>query len=90
MLDYGLEEKNNNHNYKIRDSFIKYEVNSEDCELEIGEMIEPDTLIGYHYLTYQPVIASRHSYVATSYFNPMHNSQMILVLSLERLFPGGN
>jgi hypothetical protein len=59
----------------------KYEVDSKRCNLEIGDLVTPETIIGLHHGTGQPVRADLNGQVATIYFNPMHDSLMILAVS---------
>ena len=61
--------------------YQKYEVDSRGFELGIGAPVAPETLIGHHHETGRPVKAGLHGRVATVYFNPMHDSLMVLAVS---------
>jgi hypothetical protein len=64
--------------------YQKYEVDSKRCDLEISDPVTPETIIGWHYASGQPVRAGLFGHIATIYFNPMHDSLLILAVS------GGN
>jgi hypothetical protein len=49
----------------------------------VGEFVAPDTMIGWHHETGQRVTAGLCGEVATMYFNPMHDSLLIMVVSLK-------
>jgi hypothetical protein len=57
--------------------YRRYEVDSRRFNLEITDPVTPETLIGWHHKTGQPVMAGIYGQIATIYFNPMHNSLMI-------------
>jgi hypothetical protein len=61
--------------------YRKYEIDSKRCNLEICDPVTPETIIGWHYANGQPVRAGLFGYIATIYFNPMHDSFMILAVS---------
>jgi hypothetical protein len=61
--------------------YAKYEVDSGRFRLGIGQVVAPETVIGLHHETGRPVKAELHGRVATVYYNPMHNSLMILAVS---------
>ncbi len=61
-------------------SYRKYEVDFRWCSLEISAPVTPGTVIGYSYDSGQPVRAGLYGQVATMYFNPMHDSLMIMVM----------
>ena len=61
--------------------YKKYEVDYKRCNLEIGDMVWPETIVGLHPQTGQPVRAALNGQVATIYFNPMHDSLMIMAIS---------
>ncbi len=62
-------------------NYKKYEVDIRRCQLNVGESLTPETIIGRHHETGQPVAAGLYGRVATIYFNPMHDSFMIMVVS---------
>lgn len=64
-----------------RAGYKKYEVDIRRSHLKVGAPITPETVIGWHHKTSQPVLAGLHGKIATSYFNPMHNSLMIMAVS---------
>jgi hypothetical protein len=59
--------------------YSKYEVDSRRCTLEVCDSVTPETLMGWHYASGQPVVAGIYGQVATIYYNPMHDSLMITV-----------
>ena len=60
--------------------YRKYEVDIRRCQVDVGSSVTPETTIGWHYDTGQPVRAGLHGQVATIYFNPMHDSFMIMII----------
>ncbi len=62
--------------------YEKYEVDSRGCGLGVGDMVVPETVVGVHHKTGQPVKAGFYGRVATMYFNPMNDSVLILAVSL--------
>ncbi len=62
-------------------TYRKYEVDSAKCNVKIGESVSPETIIGRHYASGQPVRAGISGQIATIYFNPMHDSLLILAVS---------
>ncbi len=59
----------------------KYELDSRRCRLEIGDLVGPDTIIGIDHATGELVRAGLRGHVASVYFNPMHDSLMVLAIS---------
>jgi hypothetical protein len=66
--------------FKPPNMYRKFEVDYDSCSLEINEPVTPQTVIGRHYQTGQEMRASANGKVATIYFNPMHNSLMIMIV----------
>jgi hypothetical protein len=67
-------------NFEQSPGYRKYEVDVARCYLATGDRVVPDTVIGFHHSTSQPVTAGLSGLVATMYFNPMHDSLMIMVV----------
>jgi hypothetical protein len=63
------------------EGFKKYEVNIRQCYLKLGESVTPETVIGAHHKNGQLVRAGLHGRVATMYFNPMHNSYLVMIIN---------
>jgi hypothetical protein len=61
-------------------SYRKYEVDSKSCKVELGESVSPETVIGRHFASGQPVQAGIFGQIAAIYFNPMHDSLLILAV----------
>lgn len=61
--------------------YKKYEITSRKCKLEIGDLVTQETVIGSHHATDLPIRAEFNGQVATIYFNPMHDSLMVLIVS---------
>ncbi len=61
----------------------KYEVNSSACRIELGELVSPDTIIGLDHATGRPVRAGLRGHVASLYFNPAHDSFMVLAVCTD-------
>jgi hypothetical protein len=61
--------------------YRKYEIDSKRCNLGICDLVNPETIIGWHYASGQPVRAGLFGHIATIYFNPMHDSFMVLAVS---------
>lgn len=66
---------------RLNTEYTKYEVDSRRCDLGVGDTVTPETVIGWHYRDGQPVKTGYHGRVATVFFNPMHDSLMILITS---------
>jgi hypothetical protein len=64
-----------------RDEYRKYEVDATECSIEMGDRVTPETVIGLHHHTRQPVLAVLDGHVASVYFNPMHQSLMVMAVS---------
>jgi hypothetical protein len=65
----------------VNTQYKKYEINSRRCRLEIGDPVTPETVIGLHHATDLPIRAGLNGQVAAIYFNPMHDSFMVLAVS---------
>jgi len=61
--------------------YRKYEVDSRFSHLEIYDIVTPETIIGWHYKSGQPVRAGIHGHIASVYFNLMNSSLMVLAVS---------
>jgi hypothetical protein len=59
--------------------YIKYEVDARRCHLKVTDAVTPETVVGWHYQSGEPVHAGFHGHVATIYFNPMHDSMMVMI-----------
>lgn len=62
--------------------YRKYEVDFETCTIEENDMVTPETLVGYRHQDGKPVRAGLYGYIASIFFNPMHNSLMVLALAI--------
>jgi hypothetical protein len=65
----------------IKDEYKKYELAPGKCKLKIGKSVTPGTVIGRHHVTNLPVRSELHGQVATIFFNPMHDSYIVLIVS---------
>jgi hypothetical protein len=63
--------------------YRKYEIDIIRCPLTVGESVTPETIVGAHHESGHPVRAGLHGRVATMYFNPMHDSFMIMIIDHE-------
>ncbi len=63
-----------------RMQYEKYEVDSQKCRLDIGDLLVPETVVGLDRNTGLPVKAGLYGRVATMYFNPMNDSVMVLAV----------
>jgi hypothetical protein len=79
--EQGITAKVNPGSQTLGTGYRKYEVDLRGCNLNIGEPIAPETVIGCHHRTGEPVTAGLHGRVATIYFNPAHDSLMIMAVS---------
>jgi hypothetical protein len=70
--------------------YKKYEVDSNRCSLYIGDLIDPESIVGLHHETGQPVRSDFNGQIATIFFNPMHDSLMILAVSRSDDYRGSN
>jgi hypothetical protein len=61
--------------------YHKCEVISSSCRLKVYDQVTPETIIGKHPVTGQEIRAALPGHVATAYFNPMHNSLMIMLIA---------
>jgi hypothetical protein len=66
----------------------KFEVKRKNYRLIIGEKVHPDTIIGRDYRTEENLKAGCHGCVATVYFNPMHDSLMVMIIETSDLVNG--
>ena len=64
-----------------QNNYRKYEVNSELFRLDVLDKVNPETVIGHHYQSGHPVQAGLHGQIASIYFNPMHNSYLVMAVS---------
>jgi len=64
--------------------YRKYEVDVRFCRMMVGDCVTPETVIGWNPTNGQPVRAVLAGEIATIYFNPMHDSLMIMAIA------GGN
>lgn len=80
-MNRTLEKENNAQAQTQGITYQKYEVDSAKCNVIIGEPVSPETIIGRHYASGQPVQAGISGQVATIYFNPMHDSLLIMAVS---------
>ena len=62
-------------------AYRKFEVERSSCNFSINDQVTPATIIGKHPVTGQEIRASLNGHIATIYFNPMHNSLMIMVVA---------
>jgi hypothetical protein len=65
--------------------YRKYEVDLKSCNVELYQSVSPATIIGRHFTSGHAVRAGIFGQIATIYFNPMHDSLLILSVS-----QGGN
>jgi hypothetical protein len=59
--------------------YIKYEVDAKRCRLKVTDAVTPEMVVGWHYRSGEPVAVGFHGHVATMYFNPMHDSVMVMI-----------
>ena len=59
---------------------LKFEVKRRSCRLQVNEKVTPNTVVGRHYRTGQETRACCYGQVATIYFNPMHDSLMVMII----------
>jgi hypothetical protein len=64
--------------------YRKYEVRSQQFRVGIGDAVYADTVIGTHHATGEPVRANFVGQVGAIYFNPMHDSFMVLAVAERR------
>jgi hypothetical protein len=63
--------------------YRKYEVDSDTFNLDLYDVVVPDSIIGYHHKNGKLVKAGLQGKIATIYFNPMNDSLIITVVSTE-------
>jgi hypothetical protein len=49
----------------------------------VGESVTPETIVGAHHASGQILKAGLYGQVATMYFNPMHDSFMVMIIDHE-------
>ncbi len=59
--------------------YRKYEIDCRRFNLQIADLVTPETIVGWHYDSGQPIKANCYGYVATIYFNPRHDSFMVMI-----------
>lgn len=62
-------------------AYRKFWVESLSCRFKINDRVTPETIVGRHPLSGEEMKASLHGRVATIFFNPMHDSLMIMVVA---------
>ena len=60
--------------------YRKFEVGYRRCNVKVNDTVTPDMVIGHHYKSGQPMRSDFNGQVATIYFNPMHDSLMVMVV----------
>jgi hypothetical protein len=65
----------------MKTAYRKYEVRSRRFRIGIGDAVYPDTVIGAHHATGEPVRADLVGQVGAVYFNPMHDSFIVLAVA---------
>jgi hypothetical protein len=61
--------------------FRKYEIGVESCNVGLHDPVAPETIIGRHFNSGLPVRAGLHGRIATMYFNPAHDSLLIMAVA---------
>ena len=74
----------------LNNSYKKYEVDSKNCNLEIFERVTPETIIGCNYADGRCVNSGLTGQVASMFYNPMHNSMLVLVVADENGYTDKN
>ncbi len=64
-------------------AYSKYEVKVQGCKIAVNDLVTPQTVIGQHYQTRQKIKATGYGQVATVFYNPMHDSLMIMIINAE-------
>ncbi len=64
-------------------SYRKYEVAYNTCRLVRGDLVTPRAVIGRHYRTGETVRAALYGHIASIYYNPMHESLMIMAVAVK-------
>lgn len=59
--------------------YRKYEVDCKRFNLLLADLVTPETIVGWHYNSGQLIKANCYGYVATIYFNPRHDSFMVMI-----------
>ncbi len=80
-MNRTMETETNHRKQRQTATYRKYEVSSKSCEVKLGEFVSPETVIGRHFASGQAVQAGIFGQIATIYFNPMHDSLLILAVS---------
>lgn len=63
--------------------YRKYKVDPTRSVLEMGDTVRPETVIGFHHETGQPVLAKLEGCVIRILINPLDESVMMLAVSRE-------
>ncbi|MFA5309783.1 MAG: hypothetical protein WC370_09925 [Dehalococcoidales bacterium] len=61
--------------------YQRYEVDPAIDVLKTGDMVTPDTIVGFHRHTSRPVTAGLSGRVLAIYFNRIHGSVMMLAVA---------
>jgi hypothetical protein len=67
-------------NERNKGCYIRYEVDSDECQLSVGDRVGPETLLGLHHATGAPVRAGMNGHIATIYFDPMNDSLLVMAV----------
>jgi hypothetical protein len=65
----------------IETKYKKYEVASRNCSINLLDTVTPETVIGCHYGNKRPIRSELHGRVATMYYNPRHDSLIVMVVA---------
>jgi hypothetical protein len=61
--------------------YCKFWVETLSCRFKINDQVNPETIVGRHPVTGREMKASIYGHVATIFFNPMHDSLMIMIVA---------
>lgn len=68
----------------------KFEVQRRNYRLALGEKVTPETVIGKDCRTRENLKAGCYGQVATAYFNPMHDSLMVMIIETKPEIANGS
>jgi len=67
----------------LNNRYKKYEIDSRNCNIDIFDKVTPDNVIGSHYANGRQVTSDFAGQVASMFYNPMHDSMLILIVEDE-------
>jgi hypothetical protein len=76
-----MNTKVRNHAEVRQAAYCKFWVESLSCRFTLNDHVAPETIVGRHPISGQEMKAGLQGHVATIFFNPRHESLMIMIVA---------